>query len=374
MRVLHLGFEDPLMPNAGGGSVRTYEINRRLAAMGIRITVLAQRFPGWSERVQDGVRYVPIGFGSGSNRLTRLLGYILMLPVAVLRYRRNADLIVEDFFAPFSSMAAPLWTGRPTIGHVQWLHAREKARQYKLPFHLLEYAGVRSHRRVIAMSDGLRARLTKINPALRVDVIGCGIERSALAQPSRLGRDVVFIGRLELDPKGLDLLLSAWAAARLGDDTRLVIAGLGPDEGKVRRLVNELGIAGTVDLVGWVRGETKRELLGGARIVVVPSRHETFGLVALEALAAGTPVLAFDIPCLREVIPEGCGWRVPAFDVNALAEKLAELYTDSDRLAAAGARGREFASQFDWDEVARRQAEVYYDAAVPKPARWHELG
>ena len=137
MKILHLGFEDPLMPGAGGGSVRTHEINRRIVRRGHQVTVLTTKYPGSAERNQDGVHYVPVGFGTGNNRLSRLLGYVICLPRAVRR-RPGAHLLVEDFFAPFSTMAAPLWTKRPTVGMVQWLHAREKAREYKIPFHLLE--------------------------------------------------------------------------------------------------------------------------------------------------------------------------------------------------------------------------------------------
>ena len=163
LRVLHLGFEDPAMPGAGGGSLRTHEINRRLVAEGMDVTVLTTRYPGCVDRVQDGVRYVHVGAGPSGSRLSRLLGYVLGLPAVVRRQVRDraADLVVEDFFAPFASMAAPLWTRRPTIGVVQWLQAREKSRQYHLPLHLLQTFGVRSHRRLVSVSgdtaDQLRA-------------------------------------------------------------------------------------------------------------------------------------------------------------------------------------------------------------------------
>lgn len=78
-RILHLGFEDPAMPGAGGGSVRTHAINRRLAATA-DITVLTTRYPGCRDRIQDDVRYIHIGVGTGRTRLTRVLGYMLLLP------------------------------------------------------------------------------------------------------------------------------------------------------------------------------------------------------------------------------------------------------------------------------------------------------
>lgn len=362
LRILHLGFEDPLMPGAGGGSVRTHEINRRMAASGHSVTVLTTRYPGWSMRVQDGVRYVPIGFGRGRSRLTRLVGYVLRLPLEARRRRGDTDLVVEDFFAPFSTMAAPLWTKRPTVGVVQWLHAREKFREYKLPFHLIERAGVRRHRRLVTVSRGTAERLRLMNPDAHIDVIGNGVDLRALAVPLQAGRDILFIGRLEMVGKGLDLLLNAWAEASRHIDGDLVIAGSGPDEEAIRRAVDAAGLADRVRFVGWVSGGRKFKLMSSAQLVVVPSRAETFGLVAIEALACGTPVLAFDIPCLREVVPEDCGWLIPPFDTSLLAGEMVKRYGAWRDLAEAGAAGRRFASSFDWDVLAARQIEAYFAA------------
>jgi glycogen(starch) synthase len=185
----------------------------------------------------------------------------------------------------------------------------------------------------------------------------------------------VFLGRLELYGKGPDLLLTAWAAVCGEVEGDLVVAGGGPEEPRVRRFVEKLGVGDRIRLVGWVTGRDKAELLADARLVV-PSRHETFGLVAIEALAAGTPVLAFDIPCLREVLPAGVGWTVPAFDGDALAARLVDLLTGpgaTETLAAAGAAGREFARAFDWDALAAAQLAIFTEvlgvaeAPVPTP-------
>lgn len=370
LSVLHLGFEDPAAPGAGGGSLRTHEINRRLVAAGHRVTVLTTRFPGCIDRVSDGVRYVHIGFGAGRTRLTRLFGYLLGLPCAVRG--SAADLVVEDFFAPISTIAAPLWTGRPTIGVVQWLNAREKARQYKLPVHLVERFGVRHHRRLIAVSEGIADRLRVMNPRAAVEVIGNGVDPAAFGTTPQLGDDVVFIGRLETAQKGLDLLLTAWAAASLQIACQLVIAGTGPDERRLRDQAAELGITDRVRFIGWVSGAAKYQLLAAARLAVMPSRFETFGVVAIEALATGTPVVAFDIPCLREVIPTGCGLRIAPFDVTAYAQAITELYHNPAAVTAAAPHARAFAAGYDWDIVADRQQCAYTAAltdAITRPSR-----
>ena len=140
-RVLHLGYEDPRRPGAGGGSVRTHEINRRLAG-NFDITVVCSRYRGARTRIEDGVRYVHVGIAGGD--FPERLAYFAALPYALLRYR--SDLVVEDFGAPFSSVAVPWMTSRPVLGVVQWLFAAEKSAQYHLPFSWVERVGVRSHR------------------------------------------------------------------------------------------------------------------------------------------------------------------------------------------------------------------------------------
>ena len=151
--------------------------------------------------------------------------------------------------------------------------------------------------------------------------------------------------------------MQAWARPAPAD---LVVAGTAPDEAAVERL----GVADRVRFVGWISGTAKHDLLASARLAVVPSRHETFGLVAVEALASGTPVLAFDIPCLRDLVSPEVGCVVPAFDVQAFADQLVARYRDPDRLLEQGRGGRVAARAFDWDTLAARQAEVYEAAAT----------
>ncbi|QUF03683.1 glycosyltransferase [Actinosynnema pretiosum subsp. pretiosum] len=359
IRVLHLGFEDPAAPGAGGGSVRTHEVNRRLVARGHEVTVLTTRFPGCADRTQDGVRYVHIGPFAGRTRLSRFLGYAMALPREARR--RDCDLVVEDFCAPVSSLAAPRWTGRPTIGVVQWLNAREKAREYRVPVHWVERYGVRSHRRLVAVSRGIAERLVALNPDVLVRVVANGVAQGAFEVTAPRSADVVFVGRLEIAQKGLDLLLRSWALARHRVPGSLVLAGSGPDEARVRALVAELGLADRVRFVGWVSGEEKFRLMAGARVVAVPSRYETFGIVALEALATGTPVAAFDIPCLREIVPEQAGELAPSFDVAAYADVLARV---DGRCDGGDEARKRFAGRYRWDGLAVEQERVYLDAVA----------
>jgi glycosyltransferase involved in cell wall biosynthesis/O-antigen/teichoic acid export membrane protein len=379
LHVLHLAFEDPAMPGSGGGALRTAEIDRRLAAAGHHVTVLTGRFPGAEDRVErhghGTVHWVHPHVGRGRTRLTRLLPYMAAAFLAARRAGRRhpgdeagpgpVDLVVEDFFAPISSMAIPRWTRRPVVGVVQWLNAKEKAAQYHLPVHWVERWAVRTHRRIVAVSHGVGAATQALSPEAEVAVIGNGVDPVAFTVPpapvaSR--RDVVYVGRLEIAQKGLDLLLEAWAAAADRIPGCLLLAGTGPDEEALRERARELGVADRVRFLGWVAGRDKSELVATARIAAVPSRFETFGIVAAEALAVGTPVVAYDIDCLREVVPAEGGVLVPTaggFDARAYADALVDVWHDEPRCAVVARRGPELARVHDWDALAATQDAFY---------------
>ncbi len=353
-RVLHLAFEDPRRPGAGGGSVRTREINRRLSDRW-EITAVCARYPGCAARVEDGVRYVHIGQGRGY--FLSLLTYFLCLPLALRRY--PSDLVVEDFAAPFGSVGIPWMTRRPVVGVVQWLFAGQMKEKYHLPFPLIERMGVRSHRRLIAVSADLRGELSARNPRAEVTTVRNGVDDLAFRERRRLRGDALYLGRLDIAQKGLDLLLDAFALVAPNVHGDLLLAGDGPDEASLKAQVNTLGLSSRVHFLGRVAAIDRFDLLAGAQLVVMPSRFETFGMVAAEALAVGTPVLAFDIPCLRELISAETGVTVAAFDVDGYASALATLLGDPSLCAELGAAGPQSVRGLRWDELALRQADVY---------------
>jgi glycosyltransferase involved in cell wall biosynthesis/O-antigen/teichoic acid export membrane protein len=353
-RVLHLGYEDPRRPGAGGGSVRTHEINRRLAST-FDITVVCARYRGCRPRIEDGVRYVHVGV-AGTDFIERL-AYFACLPLALLRYR--SDLVVEDFGAPFSSVAVPWMTSRPVVGVVQWLFAEEKSAQYHLPFSWVERAGVRAHRRMIAVSADLGDDLTRRNPRAWVTVIANGLDRGAFQTYVRPRAGIAYLGRLEIAQKGLDLLLEAYALIAPGIEQDLILGGDGPDRQDLEDLARRLGIGDRVHFVGRIAANERFAWLAGADVVVMPSRYETFGMVAAEALAVGTPVVAFDIPCLRALVDDQVGFRVPAFDIGKLAQALQDLAVDAVRRRRLGDAGPDRVAMYNWDELAALQGSVY---------------
>lgn len=170
---------------------------------------------------------------------------------------------------------------------------------------------------------------------------------------------VGFVGRLSPE-KGLDVLLRAWARARrqLGE-ARLVVIGDGPRAAAWRRLSRRLGIAGDCHWLG--RVPDAGALLPAFDLVAIPSRREALGLVALEALAAGVPVLAARTGGLPEALGGGrFGRLLPPGDVEAWSRALAAALAGGEpppRPTAGAARwvGRVFAPS----RVADRSARLY---------------
>lgn len=355
-KILHLAFEDPRKPGHGGGSVRTAEIDRRLAR-DYDITVLTARYPGsraWSEA---GVRYEHAGIGRLGPRAA-LLTYFAALPLAV--WRRRADLVVEDFAPPFTAAWAPVWTRKPVIAVVQYLFGRQKARQYHLPLGWIERLGVRRYRDFIAVSDAFANEIRAMNPRADVRVLRNGVDPIAGTVPVPRGRDMLFLGRIERDQKGLDLLLDAFARIAGETSANLLIAGDGPDSTAVERLAANLEIAPRVRLLGRVEGPPKFELLSSAQLLCMPSRYEGFPIVALEAMRCGTPVLGFAIPSMRESVGGG-GVLVPPFDVDELSRAMRQMLADPHACEVMGEEARRQTAGLDWDRIAMEQDAVYRD-------------
>jgi glycosyltransferase involved in cell wall biosynthesis len=323
------------------------------------IVAICATFPGAQDRVEDGVRYVHVGWPLGY--YGSILSYFAALPLALRRF--DSDLVVEEFAAPFSSVMIPRLTGRPTIAVVNWLFAREKSAQYHLPFWIVERWGTRSHRRLITVSETIADAIRAMNPQAQVDVIPNGVSPEALTVQAAKENKIVFLGRMDIEQKGLDFLFEALERAAPTLDAEIVIGGDGVDSAAVKRLCVDRGLESRVQFVGRVEGEDKVKLLASAQVVCIPSRHEAQCMVAIEAMAAGSAILGFDIPVLKEVVPEDAGVLVTAFDVQAYADALIELMADPGRCTQMGERGRSIAGNYEWDLLAPRQEQVYLETA-----------
>jgi phosphatidyl-myo-inositol alpha-mannosyltransferase len=171
---------------------------------------------------------------------------------------------------------------------------------------------------------------------------------------------VCFLGRIDEPRKGLAVLLEALPElVRRVPDVRLLVAGPGDVE-EVRSSV-PLALRERVELLGLVSDADKPRVYASGDVYCAPNTHgESFGIVLIEAMAAGTPVVASDLEAFRRVLEDGgAGVLFPVGDAAALAGALADLLADPRRRAALSATGHEVVRRYDWATVTRMVLAVY---------------
>ncbi|HVE74133.1 MAG TPA: glycosyltransferase family 4 protein [Mycobacteriales bacterium] len=179
---------------------------------------------------------------------------------------------------------------------------------------------------------------------------------------------VVFLGRIDEPRKGLAVLLEALPElVRLVPDVRLLVAGPGDVE-QVREAV-PASLRGRVELLGLVAEKDKARVLASGDIYCAPNTHgESFGIVLIEAMAAGAPVVASDLEAFRRVLDDGrTGVLFPVGDARALAVALARLLGDPAARAALAAAAKVAVRVYDWSVVARQVVAVYETVAAAAP-------
>ncbi|MBI2189778.1 MAG: glycosyltransferase family 4 protein [Acidobacteria bacterium] len=191
-----------------------------------------------------------------------------------------------------------------------------------------------------------------------------------LGRGAHVPRDghILFVGTLEAR-KNVGALLEAYSRllSSHADAPALVIAGKAtPDAAGWLARLNQPPLAGRVRHLGYVAD--REALYGGARLLVLPSRDEGFGIPVLEAMSAGIPVIASDRGALPEVLGDA-GLLIDPGDVDGLAAALERMLTDEAFASACGARGLTRARDFSWDRAAATLHQAYQEAIANRRAR-----
>jgi phosphatidylinositol alpha-mannosyltransferase len=217
----------------------------------------------------------------------------------------------------------------------------------------------------IAVSEYARRSLVEYTGGDAI-LIPNGVDCSAYAGDEPLpGRargssTLMFLGRIDEPRKGLPILLAALPeVARAFPEVNVLIAGPG-DIDQVRAGLDP-EIADRVEFLGLVSERDKARALHSADIYVAPNTGgESFGIILLESMAAGTPVVASDIEAFQRVLAEGrAGVTFRNGDSADLAARLIELLGDPQRRMQLRAEGAVRAAEFDWSSIARRVLAVY---------------
>ena len=397
----------PLAPlggrETGGMNVYVRAVSAALARAGLYVDVFTRRTDPCSpevETVTDGVRLIHVAAGP-AERVEK----------------EEMDGFADEFASGVLAFAASQRARYDVVHSHYWLSAaagRRLARSWDVPhvamFHTLadvklgagysEYepdARVQAERtlvhdvdRVVVATEHELHLLGELYgvPARRVAVIPPGVDRERFrprdraAARSELGIDgaahiLLAAGRIER-PKGLDVLIQALGEMTLRDGVQLLI--IGGDErsqaevARLTRVAEDAGVSDLVRFVGSVTHEQIGTYYNAADVVVMPSRYESFGLVAAEAMASGVPVVASRVGGLASTVADGrTGYLIPWRDPDLFAEKLDLLLDDEALRERLGASAAEAMRVYDWRSVAAQLVDLYThlvrDAvAVPAPA------
>ncbi len=181
---------------------------------------------------------------------------------------------------------------------------------------------------------------------------------------------LLFAGRIQ-PIKGLDLLLSSLSQLPDGRSLKLLVVGGNSGESdEMERLsskVKKLGISKKVEFVGAVPHEKMPVYYNAADICVIPSYHESFGLVAVECLASGTPVVASRVGGLASIIKDGeTGYLVDKQSPEAIVTNLIKLLSESGLRKSMADAARSSVMKYDWSNSARKLFDVYKEVVAEK--------
>ncbi|MDY6917187.1 MAG: glycosyltransferase [Chloroflexota bacterium] len=370
-------------------NVYVRELSRELGKLGLSLDV----FTRWHDPAEpevlelgDGVRLVHLAAGELED--TPKTDIYRCLPEFVRRLRDfkdreglTYDLLHSHYW--LSAVAAEQVRAGLGIPHVATFHTlgavknRARPAEKEPPLRLeAEREAVRAADAVVAFTLEEKENLITLYGAQpnRVRVIRCGVDLD-LFRPvnheealSGIGiadrsRTLLFAGRLQAF-KGIDILLRAVAVLSNHDDLRLLVVG-GDSEpngevARLRSLSAELGLAGKTTFFGAVGQEKMPLFYSAADICVVPSYHESFGLVALEAMACGTPVVASRVGGLATTVIDGeTGYLVDELSPEAFARSLDVLLRDETSRRRMGEAARASAIGYGWAAVAQEVRGLY---------------
>ncbi|HEX4702750.1 MAG TPA: glycosyltransferase family 4 protein [Pseudonocardiaceae bacterium] len=396
MRVLMLSWEYPPVV-VGGLGRHVHALATRLADQGHDVVVLCREESGTdatthpsSDTVAEHVRVVRVAedpphlaFEQDLVAWTLAMGHAMIRAAhALLRTWRPDVVHAHDWLVTHPAIAIADLLGVPLVAT---MHASEAGRHsgwlsqpLNQQVHSVEWWLVNRADALVTCSSAMRAEVALLfeQDTDNITVIHNGIEShgwriepAAVADARRRHSPsgaplLLFFGRLEWE-KGVQDLIAALPRIRARHPgTRLVVAGKGRQEQELLTAARRHRVRRAVDFVGHLSDRELRAVLAAADAVVLPSRYEPFGIVALEAAAAGAPLVASTAGGLGEVVVDGrTGVSFPPGELAALANAVDSVLLDpaAARTRARAARNR-LAIDFDWDRIARATAEVYTSA------------
>jgi 1,2-diacylglycerol 3-alpha-glucosyltransferase len=373
-------FSDSYLPRISGVVRSVESFVTELRRQGHHASVYAPGYPGYVDRDPDVVRFPSV-------QAPGVPDFPLAIPVARrfvadLRARR---LTMIHTHSPFLLGSAGRYAARRLRLPLVFTHHT----MYSEYVHYMPLVSQRFSREVvtkytvrycnrctlvIAPSEAVRTFLTAGGVRARIEVLptaGLDLARFGRLDPSWVRRRygisagaplLITVGRLARE-KRFDNLLASFARAARGGPERLLVVGGGPQAAELRRVARTLGIAGQVAFSGPLEHDRVLDCYAAADLFAFASPTETQGLVVVEAMAAGLPVVAVGTGGVAEVVGhEETGLLVPQ-DIDALAAAIRRMLDDPGLRRRCAEAGRRAAREYAIEEVVQRLVGLYRQTA-----------
>jgi D-inositol-3-phosphate glycosyltransferase len=382
--------------DTGGMSVYIRELAAVLGNRGHRVDIYTRPLPGHAPgraiALSQNVRLVPLAFGAVADAPKRALHPYLdrfFLELEGFRAAANVayDLIHSHYWlsglvgrSAQRAWRVPHVSTFHTLGAIKNLvHAAEEEAALRIAAEH-DLAGIAD--RLLVTSRRERDNLLRYYEAApeKVSTVACGVNLERF-QPMdrgiarrRIGADpnealLLYVGRFASE-KGLERLIRAMGCLRQIPRLRLIVVGgdgsTDPTTRQMKALGRRLGAAEAIAFVGRVDQRELPSFYSAADVLVLPSSYESFGMVALEAMACGTPVVATRVGAMEEIIRSGeNGHLVDGFNPSSLAEAVAAWLRRGPKPPSGTAAVRRSVWRYDWTRAASEVLKVYEAAAAP---------
>jgi len=354
----------------GGVTAHVTQLARELGRSGHQVQVLAPHSP--SRESQDADLHVPLGrsvpLPSGGSIARVSLSWWLYPKIRALLRKEQFDIIhLHEPMAPILPLCVLEFSDSVNVGTFHASYARQHL--YRITHPIIKRWQQRLHGN-IAVSPAARRYVNNAFPG-DYEIIPNGIDFkhfSTDVAPMPQYQDgkinILFVGRLE-KRKGLRYLLEAYGKLKWDlPNIRLIVVGPGNPDKESYRVMSSQNLQ-DVEFVGRVSYDDLPRYYASADIFCSPATGaESFGIVLLEAMSAGKPVVASDIEGFRGVMTHGeQGLLVPKKDSNAMAEALGMLARDPELRRKLGGNGNRLAEGYRWEVIAGR-VEAYYKTCL----------
>ncbi|MEU1624605.1 glycosyltransferase family 4 protein [Streptomyces sp. NPDC020096] len=345
----------------GGVQFHIRDLAEHLIGLGHEVSVLAPAdedtpLPGY---VVSAGRAVPVPYNGSVARLN----FGFLSAARVRRWLHDGAFDVIHIHEPASPSLGLLscWAAQgPIVATFHTSNPRSRAMIAAYP--ILQPALEKISARIAVSEYARRTLVEHLGGDAVVIPNGVDVDFFAKAEPKPQwqGETIGFIGRIDEPRKGLPTLIRALPkilAAR--PQVRLLVAGRGDQKEAVEGLPESM--RGQVEFLGMVSDEDKARMLRSVDLYVAPNTGgESFGIILVEAMSAGAPVLASDLDAFRQVLDGGAaGELFPVEDAEALAASAVRLLGDRERLAALRESGSRHVRRFDWSTVGAEILSVY---------------